>query len=147
MNRSCPCPTAPMGRDWRELPSWWGASKRPLGPVHLVWAGTVCLGWQWHRGIALVQALWDWGPLSWRRSGGHWRLAAIPVASLEACEEQAEVVSRWWASAGKGNTSLTACLSSASAAKYPPSALGQLHNGEQRPNQKYSQPRRSGSRH
>lgn len=82
-----------------------------------------------------------------KEQGGHWRVAAIPVASLEACEEQAEVVSHWWASAGKGNTSLTACLSSASAAKYPPRVLGQLHNGEQRPNQKYSQPRRSGSRH
>lgn len=74
-------------------------------------------------------------------------VTVIPVTSPEACEEQAEVVSRWWASAGKGNTSLTTCLSSVSAAKYPPRALRQLHNGEQRPSQKYSRPRWSGLRH
>lgn len=74
-------------------------------------------------------------------------VAAIPVASPEAHKEQAEVASCWWASAGKRNTSLTACLSSASAAKYPPHALGQLHNREQRPKQKYSWPQWSGLRH
>ena len=58
-----------------------------------------------------------------RRLRCRW-VAAVPVTSPEACEEQAEVASHWWASAGKENTSLTTCLSSASAAKYPPCALG-----------------------
>jgi len=79
-------------------------------------------------------------------AGGAGRVAAVPPGP-GAHEEQAEWVSRWWTSAGKGNTSLTTCLSSASATKYPPHALGQLHNGEQRPNQKYSWLRWSGLRH
>lgn len=123
-----------------------GREQAALGPAPLLWAGAACPGLRWRRGIAPLRGLWAWGGA---RGAGRvaaaapcrW-LAAVPVASPEA-----EGGSHWGASAGKRNTSLTTRLSSAAAAQGPPRALGQLHNGEQRPSQKYPRPRWSGLGH